>query len=184
MTSIYGSDPSQDFTFSCDFDNSRSCYPKELSPHKCSILDIIKNNPNFSIFYTLVKRANLEHYFNDCLTYTVFVPSDDCIPCHEFINSLDIGRARQIVLYHTLDKYVPSKIIYVNKHLQIPTKNGESIITKVDDDGGIIINSQAVHFRNNMLVSVYQSQVIEEDIWALNGVVHVIDNMLLPSKIN
>ena len=93
----------------------------------------------------------------------------DAIPT-ELLNVLllpeNIKKLQGILLYHVLSGSYPSSDLTSGDRLTLPTINGESVTISVnDDDNGVMVND---------------ANVIQTDIIACNGIIHVIDSVLLP----
>jgi uncharacterized surface protein with fasciclin (FAS1) repeats len=72
-----------------------------------------------------------------------------------------------IVLYHVIEGAVPaSAVLAMEDGTQAPTLNGESIT--ISNENGVMVD---------------QSTVIVTDIMASNGVIHLIDTVLLPQSV-
>lgn len=140
-----------------------------------TITDLAINNSNFSILVDILTMPE----FSDILAaasniqsdLTVFAPTNDA-----FVNllgalnksSLDeipVGILKEIVSYHILGTSVMSTEL--SDGMTAPTLlDGESIM--VDLSNGVMINN---------------SNVIAADVEAVNGVIHGIDNVLIPSYV-
>jgi uncharacterized surface protein with fasciclin (FAS1) repeats len=135
-----------------------------------SVVDIIVNSPD----HTILEKALIEANFVDDLegsgSFTVFAPTDaafNALPkgTIEALLADSRGTLTQIILYHLVKGKVMSKDL----------SNG-MIVDTYSDNGNklkVTINSKGV-FINNAKVTV-------ADIVANNGVVHVIDAVLIPS---
>lgn len=104
--------------------------------------------------------------------YTLFAPSDDAFLAAGL--SVDaIARAPKelltsILLYHVVGLKVPAASVPAGPNAAVPTLNGADIfVTK--KDGNVFINGAKVTYA---------------DVFAGNGVVHVIDRVLLPPSGN
>jgi transforming growth factor-beta-induced protein len=97
---------------------------------------------------------------------TLFAPTDQAF-AELGLNSQNIGSVpnlKEILLYHVIKGRVYS---FKLKDDFVPTLNGAAVEIKVDDK--IMVNGAEVLYAN---------------IWALNGVIHVIDKVLLPPDKN
>lgn len=77
----------------------------------------------------------------------------------------NIQKLQGIILYHVLSGSYPSTDLTSGDRLTLPTVNGESVTISVNDDDGVMVND---------------ANVIQTDIIACNGIIHVIDLVLLP----
>ena len=135
-----------------------------------SVVDVIVNSPNHTILETALIEANLVDDLEGSGSFTVFAPTDaafNALPegTLEALLADSRGALTQILLYHL----VAGKVMSTN------LSNGMIVETYNDEERKIkvTINGAGV-FINNAKVTV-------ADIVADNGVVHVIDAVLIPS---
>ena len=136
----------------------------EIKSCKGTILNIIDNE--FPKFRYIIKLAKLENYYNDPLANcTLFVPSNEAL---NIINNdiLDISRARNIVKGSTLNRKITSAILEDSPSSWFYTKNPFNKLFITNINGKTNIN-------NNI-------NIIHTNIQATNGLIHVIDNLILP----
>ena len=132
-----------------------------------NIMDIAAADDRFDTLETAVKAANLADALAAPGSLTVFAPTDDAfakLPA-ELINSLladPSGALTQILLYHVAPGSLGSGDVLGMS--AIPTLQGGEL---------------GVSLRNG-LPYVDDSQIIITDIQAKNGVIHVIDTVLVP----
>lgn len=135
-----------------------------------TITDIVQTDSRFTILRAAVVKAGL----TDALrtgSLTVFAPTDDAfraagITADAVSNSLTAAYLTPILQYHVLNSRVPATSIpsAVNTPQQtLLTSNGTVYISKVNNN-----------------VSVNGRRVTVADVPADNGVVHVIDGVLMP----
>lgn len=131
-----------------------------------TIFDIIKNSPQHSIFEFLINSAGFANQLKGTTPYTVFAPTDaafDALP-PGFVTQLlndPTGDLLQLILYHTLNGARQSNS-FVNGQ-SVVTLNGSSITITINDLGFF----------------VNDSRVTVSDIIADNGIVHIIDAVLM-----
>ncbi len=137
-----------------------------------TIVEIAAGNPDFSTLVAAVKAAGLAETLSGEGPYTVFAPTNDAfakLPAGT-VESLLLPENKQkladILTYHVVAAKVlaadvqPGPVTTVNgADFTISVENGEVIIT--DGQGG-------------------KAKVVKTDIEASNGVIHVIDAVLLP----
>jgi len=121
---------------------------------------------NFNTLATALTEAGLIEALQGDGPFTVFAPSDDAfakLP-EGTIESLlkDKEALTKVLLYHVVSGEVTSKEVVKLKKAE--TLEGEYITINTTDDGVMINNSN----------------IIGADIMASNGVIHVIDTVLLP----
>ena len=131
-----------------------------------SVVDIAVSNPDFSILVEAVTKADLAGALSAEGPFTVFAPTNDAFKklFKELgvsgIKDLTAEQLTPILTYHV----VPGKIMSTDlSNTSVKTLNGEKI--KVDISNGVKIND---------------SHVTAADISGNNGVIHVIDKVLIP----
>ena len=132
-----------------------------------TVVDIIVNSPDHTTLEAAVIAAELDDDLSSNGTFTVFAPTDaafDALPAGT-VNELlmdPTGNLAKILLYHVLGAEVFSSDLSDGQNAM--TLLGQGIEVKIDANGVFI---------NNAKVSV-------ANIDASNGVVHVLDAVLLP----
>lgn len=130
-----------------------------------TVWDIISNSPDHTILETAILQAQLDGVLDEPGTYTVFAPTDDAflaLPAGTLDAVLaDNDLLTAILLYHVVGSVA----------LSTDLSNGQTIATLQGQDVTITINNG---------VFVNGEQVVAADLLASNGVVHVIDGVLLP----
>jgi uncharacterized surface protein with fasciclin (FAS1) repeats len=121
---------------------------------------------NFKTLTKLVVKAGLAGALSSSGPYTVFAPTDAAfkkVP-KSTLNSLAKNRAklRAVLLYHVVAGRVPSSQVVMLKSAK--TLNGKSV--RIHTAGGKV-------FVNN-------AKVTKTDINASNGVIHVVNRVLIP----
>ena len=135
------------------------------SPSPVSVADTIAANPKLSTLSSLVTKAGLTDTLKSTGPFTVFAPSNEAfakVPA-KTIEELgkDPARLKAVLTYHV----VPGKVMAAD------VKNGNSKTV----NGANIALSKAGEF-----VTVEDAVVQTADISATNGVVHVVDSVLIP----
>jgi len=134
-----------------------------------SIAQIASQNPNFSTLVTALKAAGLVGVLNGRGSYTVFAPTNDAFAAlpdatvASLLKPKNRGKLKSILLYHVLGKRIPAAAI-PRGVTQVATLNGKSVRVRKGHSG----------------VSVNGARVTTADIHASNGVIHVINRVLLP----
>lgn len=119
---------------------------------------------NFKTLVSALKAADLVNTLKGKGPYTVFAPTDEAfakIPKAD-LDALLANKEKltAVLTYHVVSGKVMAKDI---KAGDIATLNGKTI--KITTDGGVVVNT---------------SKVTATDIKASNGVIHVIDTVLMP----
>jgi transforming growth factor-beta-induced protein len=136
--------------------------------HTQDIVDIALADEQFSMLVMLLQRADLVGALQGDGPFTVFAPTNDAFI--DLLTTLDITPEElmaqpdlsKVLLYHVVSGSVMSTDL--DDQLQASTLNGNNLIFDLSD--GVMVN---------------QSNIIAADIKASNGVIHVIDSILVPS---
>ncbi|MEN1758992.1 fasciclin domain-containing protein [Anoxynatronum sibiricum] len=133
-----------------------------------SIVDIAVNDGRFTVLTAALQRAGLVETLQGEGPFTVFAPTDDAFTA--LLAALDVTAEEllaqpalaDVLLYHVVSGKVMSTDL--SDGMQAATVGGQNVM--IDLDGGVFVN---------------ESQVIIPDIEASNGVIHVIDAVLVPA---
>ena len=139
-----------------------------------TIAELVSDDPNFSTLNTALETADeaegvdLVETLNGDESYTVFAPTNDAfdaLPEGELDALLNDPEAlADVLLYHVVDGEVASEqIVEVN---QVDTLQGGVLSVAVSDEGEVVLNDSV--------------NVTDVDVFASNGVIHVVDGVLLP----
>ena len=128
------------------------------------IVDTAVAAGNFKTLVTALKAADLVTTLKGKGPYTVFAPTDEAfakIPKAD-LDALLANKEKltAVLTYHVVSGKVMAKDV---KAGDVATVNGRTI--KITTDNGVVVNT---------------SKVIATDIKASNGVIHVIDTVLMP----
>ena len=132
------------------------------------IVDIAASNPDFSTLVTAVKAAGLVETLKSAGPFTVFAPTNKAfakIPKAKLASLLKDKKALTAILtYHVVPgKILAADVLKLKSGAKVKTVQGSSIV--VTTKHGVKVN---------------QANVVKTDIIASNGVIHVIDSVLLP----
>ncbi len=172
MTSYTPNCQSLDYTHMYIFNDYRNLSNKhKVCTNPDSILGFIYNNPKFSKFFKITERAMMVGQLNNIqANFTIFIPSNDSlqhIP-DEFLNTMDDGMAKQIVSASILDRKIDKLLLTRSPVSYFHTKNPEMRMYITNIRGKTEINGMA--------------NVIEWDIERSNGIIHIIDTLLVPNE--
>ena len=146
-----------------------------------TVLDIAAANEDFSTLAAAVEAAGLQDALSDPeATLTVFAPTNEAfeaalaslgLTAEELL--ADTETLTAILTYHVLGDIVTSSDIAAAGTEEIPveTLSGEELVVVVGDDGTVGFVDQT-------------ATVTMADIEASNGVIHVIDAVLLPPSMS
>ena len=133
------------------------------------IIDIASSDGRFTTLVTAINAAGLTETLKGPGPFTVFAPTDGAFAqlAPGTVESLlaDLPTLKNILLFHV----VPGKVMAADaaKLTKAATVFGDSISVMVMPDGKIMVG---------------EATVVIGDIEATNGVIHVIDKVLLPPK--
>jgi uncharacterized surface protein with fasciclin (FAS1) repeats len=136
-----------------------------------TIVDVAAANPDFSILVAAVQQAGLAETLSGPGPFTVFAPTNDAFAAaltalgltqEELLASPDLAA---ILTYHVLPAQVMAADVTAES--SPATVQGETVDVK-PVDGGVTVND---------------ATVTTADVAASNGVIHVIDKVLLPPTI-
>ena len=133
---------------------------------KPSIAEIAVEDGRFTTLVAALDAADLVETLSNDGSFTVFAPTDDAfdkLPAGTVEALLeDIPALTNILLYHVVEGNVMAEdVVKLNS---ATTLNGQDVMIKVDM-GKVYVND---------------AQVVITDIQASNGVIHVIDAVILP----
>jgi len=135
--------------------------PPSLQPLP-SIVDIAVGNPDFSTLVGALGQANLVDALQGDGPFTVFAPTNAAF---EQLDAIPEGDALvQVLLYHVIDGKIASNDIPQGETL-VTTKQGEEV--------SVVRNGDMITLNETISVTV-------KDIMASNGIIHVIDGVLIP----
>jgi uncharacterized surface protein with fasciclin (FAS1) repeats len=135
-----------------------------------NVVDLIDNNPSLKTLASTIDEADLQTTLEQGGPYTIFAPSDRAFAAlpaatrQRLLKDENRALLRQILTYHVVPGSITSSQL---KSGQVKTQSGSSVNVQV----------------NGTQVKVNQSQVIQPDLQAANGVVHIVDRILLPPNI-
>jgi len=131
-----------------------------------TIVDIAIEDGRFETLVAAVTAADLAGTLSGEGPFTLFAPTDEAfaaLPMGTVEGLLqDIPALSKVLLYHVVSGQVPASA--VAELTQAETVGGETVSIKVVD-GNVFID---------------EAKVIIRDIQASNGIIHVIDSVLLP----
>jgi uncharacterized surface protein with fasciclin (FAS1) repeats len=130
-----------------------------------TIVEIAQADQNFTTLVDLVVKAGLADTLSGSGPFTVFAPTNEAfskLP-HEMVENLmnDTEKLKNVLLYHVVEgKHVSEDIMGIGS---ITSLSGKPI--KISNSEGVMVND---------------ALVVKADIEAKNGVIHVIDKVIMP----
>ncbi|MDP5091720.1 MAG: fasciclin domain-containing protein [Polaribacter sp.] len=153
-----------------------SCNDDNETVETNTIVDVAVNN-NLTSLVAAVQRAGLATTLSGNGPFTVFAPTNEAFqalldtnPSWNTINDIPVETLQAVLLFHVLDGTVRSTDLsntYVNTLSAGP--NNEPLSLQVEVTGGVAFNGDATP--------------VTVDVNASNGVVHVINKVMLPPNI-
>lgn len=130
-----------------------------------SIADVVVDDDQFSTLLNALQSTGLDGVLDEDGNFTVFAPTDEAFESlpEGTLESLSPEQLEEILLYHVLGNEVLSG--QLDTEQSVETLSEEDIFI-VAGGSGVTVNGTA--------------SVISADVEARNGVIHVIDNVILP----
>ncbi len=146
---------------------------KSASASTCTagkdIVAVASSAQNFKTLVAAVRAAGLVETLQGKGPFTVFAPTDEAfakLPAgtvEDLLKPENKEKLVAILKYHVL----PGKFLAADvKTMEAKTAEGQSVKLKVSDEG----------------VTVDNARVVKTDLLAENGVIHVIDSVILPNS--
>ena len=133
-----------------------------------TIVSIARENGDFKTLLSALNATNLTDTLNGEGTFTVFAPTDEAFAAlpKGTIEALlkDPSTLKKILLYHVAGQKLMAKDVV--KMSNITTLEGQKLPVKITD--------QEVFVKN--------AKIIKTDVNARNGVIHVINTVLIPPE--
>lgn len=147
------------FTSSCSEDD-----PAPMPADDDTIVDIASGDSRFTTLVAAVKRAELVDALSADGSMTVFAPTNQAFLDAGItdVNTVAVNDLAAILLYHVVGSEVPSSNVSSGPVTSLETS---PFFISIDPDNGVWINGNA--------------QVIETDLEASNGVIHVINKVIM-----
>ena len=142
--------------------------PRAAAAPEKDIVDTAVAAGSFKTLAAALKAAGLVDTLKGQGPFTVFAPTDEAfakLPAgtvEELLKPENKAKLTAILTYHVVPGKVPAAKVLTLQHAK--TVNGQEVAISVD----------------NGTVRVDKAKVIKTDVAASNGVIHVIDSVLLP----
>ncbi|MFY0627252.1 MAG: fasciclin domain-containing protein [Reichenbachiella sp.] len=157
------------FAVGCDDDDMDTMPPENLPT--MSIMEIVDATPAVSTLQAAIDAAGLREALNGEGPLTVFAPSNDAFTA--------FSTANPGVLEYLLD--TPEELAKV---LTYHVHNGYASSADLIDGELSTLNGQTVDIDLTSGVKVNDASVTTADVLATNGVIHLIDQVLVPDNVN
>ena len=149
--------------------------PWKNQAKKKTIWEVASSDGRFSLLKAAVARTGLVPALNDKkANLTVFAPTDDAFRAAGFRTVADIAKApvevlKSILLYHVVGDEVFATEIPQAANTPVSSLNGQPLYVTRTSAGNVFVNGV---------------KVIIADIDCSNGVIHVVDRVLIPAPGN
>jgi uncharacterized surface protein with fasciclin (FAS1) repeats len=134
-----------------------------------TVVDVAASEKDFSILLEAVEAAGLTDALAASGPLTVFAPTNEAFEAlpegtlDQLLQPENQDLLRQVLTYHVLQEEVTSAEITSG---EVPTASGSPLTLQVDEATGDVTANGA--------------RVVEADIQASNGVIHAVDQVILP----
>lgn len=172
MVSIGPYSEAFNFRHMYDFVDLRNKTQTTCSFNDNTLMGIIRNNPDFTIFSNIVQKAQYSGKLMDPQAdFTLFVPSDNELRKkynQDFLNNIDAGMARQILSFSMMNRKIDQYLLQSSPVTILPTldRSNSMYLNTVCGVTRLVNDTKIIHFNHP----------------ADNGIVHVIDNLLIPDR--
>lgn len=141
---------------------------KVLTPPTANILEVLENNPQYSNFYSLIKRTNITDILSKSSeSFTVLVPKNDVFEEFEEI-SQDQKVVESLIKTHIVNDVVCCAGI-------IPTN--WPFVRTIET-----LNNHRLRISRDRRPKIENAGVTKCDIIATNGIIHEINDVIVPKK--
>ena len=137
------------------------------TPAPSTIADTAARTPQLSTLNRLIAEAGLSDTLRTPGPFTVFAPSDEAFKAIPAKTMAELGSDKALLISVLTYHLVPGKTMSADvKNGNAKTVNGANLALA----------------KAGAMVTVEDAVVVQADVTASNGVVHVIDRVLLPPK--
>lgn len=156
-----------------------SCKKPDLVENTTEDVNIVgyldKYPDSFSLFRQILERTETSAFLNAYGAYTCFAPTNSGVRTYlqglgvSTVEAADLNTLKDMVRLHLLSDTIYTGS-FTDGKLPVVTMYGQYLVTAVTNKGGsssYIVNRQALVTKSNVKVG--------------NGVIHVVDNVLLPA---
>lgn len=136
-----------------------------------TIVDVAASNGSFNTLVAAIQAAGLEDTLSGEGPYTVFAPTDEAFAAlpegtlEKLLQPENQEALTEILTYHVVSGEVPASDVTTG---MVPSVEGEDLDV-VADAGSVSVNG---------------ASVTQPDVMASNGVIHVIDTVLIPESVD
>jgi len=137
-----------------------------------TIAEIAMNNANFSTLVVALKAAGMADVLNSQASYTVFAPTNDAfaaLPQGTLENLLmpeNVEQLRDLLQYHVVNGATISREMPKGESMWVETLEGANVKVMRSATNTVMVND---------------ATVVMADVKAKNGVIHAIDQIIMPN---
>ncbi len=146
----------------------KSSNPSNNDTNTTTVSNFLKTADNAGTFYNALVRTNLDTVLNGVGPFTVLVPTDAVFTASgitaDVINNYSDATLRNILLYHTIGAALVSTSFPAGPNSPIIAANGDTLF--------VTFNGSYIYVNGALLT--------QTDIFASNGVIHAISQVLIP----
>jgi uncharacterized surface protein with fasciclin (FAS1) repeats len=142
-----------------------------MTQDSLNIVDVAMADSSFNTLVTALDSTGLVSNLEGDGPFTVFAPTNaafEALPdgaLADLIGAEDKSQLESILLYHVVEGEIPSSALEEGEQT-VTTLQGDELTVEVSGDS----------------VMVGDAQVVQPDVEASNGVIHVIDGVLMPPE--
>ena len=144
--------------------------PAAAADHKMDIVDTAVNAEIFGTLAAALSAANLIDVLKGDGPFTVFAPSD------EAFSKLPRGTVENLLKPENMDQLVAVLTYHV-----VPGKILSTDIMRGSNSVATVQGSSVTIMKSYDAVKINQATVVMADVEATNGVIHIIDEVILPN---
>ena len=136
-----------------------------------SLLDLARQSPNLSSFVQLIEAAGLADDFKAGEYYTLFAPTN------EAFSNLSKEDLQMLLMPENRNKLAEIMMVHMLPNEVASTSFKETQRITLSDNRYIPVST-----RTGNQVTIGNANIIVPDVEASNGVIHVVDNVIIPSN--
>lgn len=173
MTSIGPSSQSYNFThmwYQPDLHKQHVSHKSSSSSQPGTLMHFLEQSSDTTRFLYIVRLAMLEYQFNDPYSNcTLFVPSDRTLRMSDAtLEMMDMATARHVVRSSTVDRQLPLSVLRKSPLQNLMSRDTPNLLHFVSTDKATWVNNKCI---------------LASDIQCTNGMLHLIDDIIVPETI-
>lgn len=139
----------------------------EMAPETptSTIIDVARADTSFSTLVAVLEQTGLDETLNSEGPFTVFAPTNAAFArlSDGTLDTLTNEELTNLLTYHIVSGRMPAAD--VSSMAALPTTQGSDLTVTVTEDGTVMVND---------------ATVVMTDVEAENGIIHVLDTVLMP----